>query len=88
VSIYSDWNLVLVDVVPRHGYLSVVWHVQQAAQSYALKLTVPSESFRLETAALLAWDGRAMVRLVQHDLERGAALLRVFRSRTCHSTRP
>jgi streptomycin 6-kinase len=74
-SVCRNWDLVLVDVVPRHGYLSVVWHVQQAAQSYALKLTVPSESFRLETAALLAWDGRAMVRLVQHDLERGAALL-------------
>jgi len=74
-SVCRNWDLVLVDVVPRHGYLSVVWHVQQAAQSFALKLTVPSESFRLETAALLAWDGRAMVRLVQHDLERGAALL-------------
>jgi streptomycin 6-kinase len=66
---------VLVDLVPKHGYLSVVWQVEQAAQSYALKLTVPSESFRLETAALVAWDGRAMVRLVQHDVERGAALL-------------
>jgi streptomycin 6-kinase len=74
-SVCRSWGLVLVDVVPRHGYLSVVWHVKQAAQSYALKLTVPSESFRLETAALLAWDGRAMVRLVEHDVERGAVLL-------------
>jgi streptomycin 6-kinase len=74
-SVCRKWDLVLVDVVPRHGFVSVVWHVKQAAQSYALKLTVPSETFRLETAALLAWDGRAMVRLVQHDVERGAALL-------------
>ncbi|HEY0475330.1 MAG TPA: aminoglycoside phosphotransferase family protein [Kribbella sp.] len=74
-SVCRNWSLVLVDVVPRHGYLSVVWQVKQAAQSYALKLTVPSESFRLETAALRAWDGRAMVRLVEHEVERGAALL-------------
>lgn len=74
-SVCRKWDLVLVDVVPRHGYLSVVWRVKQATQSYALKLTVPSETFRRETAALLAWDGRAMVRLVQHEVERGAALL-------------
>jgi streptomycin 6-kinase len=74
-SVCRNWDLVLVDVVPRHGYISVVWQVEHAAQSYALKLTVPSETFQLETAALLAWDGRAMVRLVQRDAERGAALL-------------
>jgi streptomycin 6-kinase len=40
-----------------------------------LKLTVPSEYFAVETAALMAWDGRSMVRLIQRDVEQGAALL-------------
>lgn len=74
-SVCQAWELVLVDVRPRNGFLSVVWQVRRADQSYALKLTVPSESFSLETAGLVAWDGRGMVRLVRHDAERGAALL-------------
>lgn len=71
----SNWRLTIMDLVPRHGYLSVVWQVQRHERSYALKLTIPSETFRLETAALLAWDGRAMVELVEHDVDQGAALL-------------
>ncbi len=74
-SVCRRWELALVEVEPRHGYLGVVWRVEQAGQSYALKLTIPSEAFTIETAALVAWDGRSMVRLIQHDAERGAALL-------------
>lgn len=71
----SNWRLTIVDLVPRHGYLSVVWQVKLHERSYALTLTIPSETFRLETAALLAWEGRAMVELVEHDVAHGAALL-------------
>jgi streptomycin 6-kinase len=70
-----EWGLTLVDSRPMQGYLSYVWKVTRAGQPYALKLTVPSETFDVEMAALTAWDGRSMVRLIQHDLDRGAALL-------------
>ena len=74
-TVCGNWRLKIVDLVPRHGYLSVVWQVKRNGRSYALKLTIPSETFRLETAALLAWEGRAMVELVELDVEQGAALL-------------
>lgn len=71
----GTWRLELVAPVPRHGYLSCVWQVIRDGRSYALKLTIPSETFRMETAALLAWQGRSMVELIELDVEQGAALL-------------
>ena len=74
-SVCEQWGLMLVETAPRHGYQSVVWKVEQDGRACALKLAVPSEGFEVETAALMAWDGQAMVRLIQHEVEQGAALL-------------
>lgn len=74
-SLCTRWELEITDSAPFHGYLSLVWRVKHRAQVFALKVTIPSETFTRETAGLLAWDGRSMVRLERHDAGLGAALL-------------
>lgn len=74
-SLCARWKLELTDPIPLHGYLSLVWQVRRRSEALALKVTMPSTVFAQETAGLLAWDGRAMVRLDRRDVELGAALL-------------
>lgn len=74
-SLCARWELELTDTTPFHGYLSLVWRVTRRSKAFALKVTVPSATFARETAGLLAWEGRAMVRLDRRDVELGAALL-------------
>jgi streptomycin 6-kinase len=74
-AVCQQWQLTVLDAVPRQGYLSTVWQVHKAGQPYALKLTTPSEAFEVEVAGLKAWRGQSMVQLIDYDLDRGAALL-------------
>lgn len=70
-----QWQLTLTESAPMRGYLSMVWKVEKDGRPYALKLAEPSEAFEAEVAGLKAWGGRSMVRVIDDDLERGAALL-------------
>ncbi|MBW4719289.1 aminoglycoside phosphotransferase family protein [Saccharothrix obliqua] len=71
----ARWNLT-PDGALMHGYVAVVLPVRQAdGHPAVLKLTWLDEETRQEPAALRAWDGRGVVRLLDHDDEHGALLL-------------
>lgn len=71
----ARWELHLSDPTPRHGYLSLIWKVVRQSEPYALKLTLPTESFRCEIAGLAIWNGSGMVRLYEASVDDGVALL-------------
>ncbi|MFT7840775.1 aminoglycoside phosphotransferase family protein [Saccharothrix sp. BKS2] len=59
-----------------NGFVGVVLPVRRAdGEPAALKLTWLDEETRQEPLALRAWDGDGVVRLLDHDDERGALLL-------------
>ncbi|GAA1307199.1 aminoglycoside phosphotransferase family protein [Saccharothrix xinjiangensis] len=59
-----------------NGFVGVVLPVLRAdGEPAALKLTWVDEETRQEPLALKAWDGDGVVRLLDHDDERGALLL-------------
>lgn len=59
-----------------NGLVSVVLPVRRAdGEPAVLKLTWPHEENRQEALALQVWDGDGVVRLLDHDDERGALLL-------------
>lgn len=73
-SLCERWGLD-VDGTPMHGYLGLVVPVTRGAEPCALKVSWIEESTIYEIAALAAWDGRGMVRLLEADPELGAMLL-------------
>ncbi|MFD7652553.1 aminoglycoside phosphotransferase family protein [Actinosynnema sp. NPDC059797] len=59
-----------------NGFVGVVLPVRRAdGEPAALKLTWVEEENRQEALALRVWDGDGVVRLLDHDDERGALLL-------------
>ncbi|WNV82439.1 aminoglycoside phosphotransferase family protein [Umezawaea sp. Da 62-37] len=71
----ARWDLV-PDGEVLHGFVAVVLPVRRADGTPAvLKLTWRDEETEHEGLALRLWDGRGVVRLLDHDGERGALLL-------------
>ncbi|PRY46820.1 aminoglycoside phosphotransferase family protein [Umezawaea tangerina] len=69
------WDLV-PDGGVLHGFVAVVLPVRRADGTRAvLKLTWRDVETEHEALALRLWDGRGVVRLLDHDDERGALLL-------------
>ena len=73
----TDWGL--TDVGPLEttydGTASVWAACSPAFGPVVLKVGSPGHDVSREAAALRAWDGRGAVRLLEHDVERGALLL-------------
>jgi streptomycin 6-kinase len=70
----EQWNLVVTGPV-MHGYLGLVVPVCRTDESCVLKVSWLDESTVDETVALLAWDGRGAVRLLEAESSLGAMLL-------------
>lgn len=71
----ARWNLT-PDGELMHGFVAVALPVRRRDGSPAvLKLTWVDEETRAEPLALRIWDGRGVVRLLEHDDEHGALLL-------------
>jgi streptomycin 6-kinase len=70
----EQWDLI-VDGPVLHGYLGLVIPVIRAGEACALKVTWIDVSTADEAAALLAWDGRGAVRLLEMQPSLGAILL-------------
>jgi len=70
----EEWDLV-VDGSVMHGYFSLVIPVRRRTEPYVLKVSWIDDSNPSEVAALLAWDGRGAVHLLEADPSRGAMLL-------------
>ncbi|MET1071529.1 MAG: aminoglycoside phosphotransferase family protein [Umezawaea sp.] len=71
----ARWDLV-PDGKVLHGFVAVVLPVRRADGTAAvLKLTWRDEETEHEGLALRLWDGRGVVRLLDHDDVRGALLL-------------
>jgi streptomycin 6-kinase len=71
----ARWNLT-PDGEVLHGFVAVVLPVRRADGSPAvLKLTWVDAETRHEPLALAVWNGRGVVRLLDHDDEHGALLL-------------
>jgi streptomycin 6-kinase len=83
----DKWHLELEDPQPLHGALSLVLLVRRGDEPLALKVTWLADVTTLgEAAALRAWDGRGMVRLLAAEETSGALLLeRLDHTRTLHA---
>ncbi|HEX6130154.1 MAG TPA: aminoglycoside phosphotransferase family protein [Actinomycetota bacterium] len=70
----ARWDLSLGDPLPGGAIGYTVAAVRGGSDPVVLKVTYPDGWFPEEVAALLAWDGRGAVELIDHD-PRGATLL-------------
>jgi streptomycin 6-kinase len=73
-SLCERWDLA-VDGAPMHGYLGLIVPVRRGDEPCVLKVSWLDEATREEAAALVAWDGRGAVRLLEVEPSRGAMLL-------------
>lgn len=69
-----QWGLT-VDGPVLHGSNALVVLVHQGSLPASLRLAPPGDDLAAETAALIHWDGRGVVRLLDVDLAKGASLL-------------
>ncbi len=70
----EQWNLA-VDGSPMHGFLSLIVPVRRGDEPCVLKLSWADEATTGEAAALIAWDGRGAVRLLEVEPSLDALLL-------------
>ncbi len=69
------WLFTTDEDAVRHGYHAVVVPVRRDGRALALKLIWPPDQVSSEAAALIAWQARGSVELVDADLAYGALLL-------------
>lgn len=70
----ARWSLAL-DGPPHAGRRGIVLPVRRRAEPCVLKLAWPDEDAAGEAAALVVWNGRGAVRLLESDPGQGAMLL-------------
>jgi streptomycin 6-kinase len=82
----EQWDLVVDDVEPLHGGLSLVVLVHRGEQPLAVKLSWLEDTTEGEALALRAWNGRGVVELLDAEPETGALLLeRLDHTRSLHT---
>ncbi|MVA76370.1 kinase [Auraticoccus sp. F435] len=69
-----EWGLT-ADGAPWHGSNALVLPVRRGEEPLALRLSPPGDDVAAEAAALLWWDGRGTVLLVEADVPARALLL-------------